>query len=469
MPGIIPPRRARIALLAILVSASAGTARGQSPITAFGQGMLKTVSPNEGETMSVEIQMRNATNGRVRVARAEAFLACQGGWSASLGETIGKENKFFGNAPVLDPGEYSYEFGYIFSTPNSHYVLALQLALPGRPTHDFLLQVPIVRPGFPAPAKLRASAPAFIGLQEPIEVLTLADGVAWLPIIGQVVNTSGRPLTLKKWRLLVKDGGGKAVLDRDLTAAHRIEASKESLNEFHFAFILPKEFRKGTLQIDAEVDLGGRRVPLTRPADVERVEARAIRSPVEGRWDWGNGPGQLEFHTHYHYPEQRYCYDLEVLGGGRRGTSSGDPNKNESFFCWDRPIHCIEDGRVTIVVDDVPDNFGHRANPANKPARNSCVVVEHAGNHFSIYTHVRKGGATVKVGQAVKAGDVLGRVGNAGSSSEPHLHFGYLGLDRTGRFRNIPVRIAGLKTVDGKPADGGVPKGGVEYVAGAGK
>lgn len=195
----------------------------------------------------------------------------------------------------------------------------------------------------------------------------------------------------------------------------------------------------------------------------------AIRSPVEGRWSWGNGPGQLEFHTHYHFPEQRYCYDLGIRGGARRETSSGDPNRNESYFSWDKPIHCVEDGRVTVVVDDVPDNFGHRANPANNPSRNACVVVEHAGNHFSIYVHVRKGSATVKVGQTVKAGDVVGRVGNAGSSSEPHLHFGYLGLDRTGRFRNVPVRIEGLKTVDGKPADGGVPRGSVEYVAGASK
>jgi murein DD-endopeptidase MepM/ murein hydrolase activator NlpD len=75
----------------------------------------------------------------------------------------------------------------------------------------------------------------------------------------------------------------------------------------------------------------------------------------------------------------------------------------------------------------------------------------------------------VKVGQTVKAGDVLGRVGNAGFSSEPHLHVGYLTIDRTGRFRNIPMRIEGLKTADGKTADGGVPKGGLVYYATAGK
>ena len=58
----------------------------------------------------------------------------------------------------------------------------------------------------------------------------------------------------------------------------------------------------------------------------------------------------------------------------------------------------------------------------------------------------------------------LGRVGNAGASSEPHLHFGYLGLDRTGRYRNLPVRIEGLKSPDGRPAIG-VPKGGLEYLS----
>jgi hypothetical protein len=69
----------------------------------------------------------------------------------------------------------------------------------------------------------------------------------------------------------------------------------------------------------------------------------------------------------------------------------------------------------------------------------------------------------------MKAGDVLGGVGYAGFRSEPYLHFGYTTIDPTGRFRSMPARIEGLKTADGKPADGGVPKGGVEYLATAAK
>jgi len=340
----------------------------------------------------------------------------------------------------------------------------------GRPPHDYLLQFPFPRPGFVAPKPLPASAPVFIGLQEPIEVLTLSTGEVWMPIVGQIINTSGRPLTVKRWRIGLKDdGAGKGVVDRDLTANYRLEESKESLNEFFFFFYLPKDFHNGTLQIDAEVDLGGHRIPLSRPANVARVEALSVQCPVDGTWLWGHGQGESDFHTHYHYPEQRYCYDLYMRGGDRHATYSGDPNKNESHFAWDKPFRCIEDGKVTAVIDDVPDNFGQKVNPANTPMRNSSIVVEHAGGAFSIYNHPRQGSAAVRVGQTVKAGDVLGRVGNAGHSSEPHLHVGYTTFDRTGRFRNIPIRIEGLKTTDGKPADSGVPKSGLEYLATARK
>ncbi len=466
-----PGCRAVAALVAVLMCAAAAAAYAQppSPIAVFGQGVLQSVSPTGGETLTLALRMSNPTAEPVRVTRAETFLVCQGGWSVSLGEAIAKENKFFGNSPLIDPGEYHYEFNYTYSTPVSHFLLAVQLSRRDRPPRDYLLQVPFVRPGFVAPRSLRASAPVFIGLQEPIEVLTLSTGEVWLPIVGQIINTSGRPLTVRRWHIGVTDSAGNRALDREPTAPIRVQGSTESLNEFLFTFVLPREFRKGTLQIDVEIDLGGRRIPLARPADLERVEARAVQPPVEGRWFWRNGPGERTFHSHYHYPEQRYCYDLTRPGGNRRATYSGDPNQNESYFAWDQPIHCVEDGKVRAVIDNVPDNFGQRANPANNPRRNSAIVVEHAGRSFSIYSHPRRGSAAVKVGQTVKAGDVLARVGNAGFSSEPHLHFGYMNLDQTGRFRNIPMRIKGLKSADGRPADEGVPKGGLAYFAPAEK
>ena len=42
---------------------------------------------------------------------------------------------------------------------------------------------------------------------------------------------------------------------------------------------------------------------------------------------------------------------------------------------------------------------------------------------YSRYVHMAAGGITVNIGDKVKAGQPLGRMGNSGSSNVPHLHF----------------------------------------------
>ena len=167
---------------------------------------------------------------------------------------------------------------------------------------------------------------------------------------------------------------------------------------------------------------------------------------------------------HLHFPEQRYAYDIGVFKDvrGERRTFDGDEFRNESYFCWDQPIHCVKDATVLIVSDDVPDNFGHRGNRANADTRNSCIAVEHEGQTVAAYFHVRQGSAAVKAGQRVRAGQVLGRVGNAGASSEPHLHFAVHRFDATGRYRNVPVNVVGLSAAKSR-VRAGVPKSPAEY------
>ena len=191
--------------------------------------------------------------------------------------------------------------------------------------------------------------------------------------------------------------------------------------------LCPSEFRTGTLQIDAEVDLGERRIVLARPADVERVKPALVKSPVDGRWLWGHGQGEIEFHTHYHFPEQRYCYDLYMRGGDRarrtratrtraRATSPGTSRSGASRTARSGPSSTMS---PTISVERPTRRTSRSATPASW----SSTRAERTRST----TSRAQGGAVVKVGQMVKAGDVLGRVGNAGYSSEPHLHFGYIG------------------------------------------
>ena len=51
-------------------------------------------------------------------------------------------------------------------------------------------------------------------------------------------------------------------------------------------------------------------------------------------------------------------------------------------------------------------------------------MLEIAPNVFALYAHLQPGSLTVKVGDVVKAGAPLAKIGNTGPSAGPHLHFG---------------------------------------------
>jgi hypothetical protein len=131
-------------------------------------------------------------------------------------------------------------------------------------------------------------------------------------------------------------------------------------------------------------------------------------------------------------------------------------------------------GKVVGVVDDLPDreiNFGTLSAPFAADAGGNHVVVQVAPHVYAFYAHLIPGSVTVKVGQRVKVGQVLGSLGNSGNSNAPHLHFqlmdgpsplGSEGIPYTfssftaeGRLTNFPYFF-----VLGKQARlGGVPRG----------
>jgi murein DD-endopeptidase MepM/ murein hydrolase activator NlpD len=49
------------------------------------------------------------------------------------------------------------------------------------------------------------------------------------------------------------------------------------------------------------------------------------------------------------------------------------------------------------------------------------VVVEHSGLYTTTYAHMSE--ATVRLNQEVLSGSMIGKVGNTGISTGPHLHF----------------------------------------------
>jgi murein DD-endopeptidase MepM/ murein hydrolase activator NlpD len=66
-------------------------------------------------------------------------------------------------------------------------------------------------------------------------------------------------------------------------------------------------------------------------------------------------------------------------------------------------------------------------------------VVDHLNGEFSWFGHLKRGSVSVKIGQQVKQGEVIGRMGASGDSLFPHLHY---------ELRNG----VGVKQVEGLPS-----------------
>mgnify|MGYP002338713340 CR=1 FL=1 len=75
---------------------------------------------------------------------------------------------------------------------------------------------------------------------------------------------------------------------------------------------------------------------------------------------------------------------------------------------WRAPIKAARAGRVAHI-ESQPGNYG------------KFVILRHPGGYQTLYAHLDS--FNVSVGQYVNQGQVIGRMGNTGRSTGPHLHF----------------------------------------------
>jgi murein DD-endopeptidase MepM/ murein hydrolase activator NlpD len=184
--------------------------------------------------------------------------------------------------------------------------------------------------------------------------------------------------------------------------------------------------------------------------------------PLRGVWYVGNG---ASFHTGHRWavPEE---FALDIAKIGETGLShKGDGTRFDDYYAYGADVLAAADGRVISAANDQPEDpsamqqpnetqeayfarlqreQGERLAKGVTAITGNYVMIDHGKNEYSLYAHLQPGSLRVHVGDEVKAGKVIGKLGSSGNSREPHLHFHVCDKPNPLMCAGIPVNFSNV-------------------------
>ena len=214
--------------------------------------------------------------------------------------------------------------------------------------------------------------------------------------------------------------GHAAIVFFDLTLQPGAHPPKELHHRFSFSVT-----RKNGEIIERTVD--------GVVVSVVQEPAPVLHAPLRGHgWIACNGLGAKDHRRSLNAVDgreripQRFAIDWMRIGPDGR-LFHGDTKSNANFYDYGAEVFAVDDGRVSDLKDGLPDNVGSSERSARNITMDNVfgnfLFLDLGQGRFALYAHLQPGSFRVKLGDAVKAGQVLARVGNSGNSDAPHLHF----------------------------------------------
>jgi Peptidase family M23 len=169
-----------------------------------------------------------------------------------------------------------------------------------------------------------------------------------------------------------------------------------------------------------------------------------------------------------------YAIDFVAVQGHRSATTrdwrtvfSTEPP--ERFFSFGRPILAPASGRVVEIHDGEADHEARRSQltrasyALTQAARarggaaalaGNHVIIERDGGGYVLLAHLLAGSIAVDEGERLAIGQEVGRCGNSGNSTQPHVHLQVMDSPDPSIARGLPIAFQDYRAW---PRAGGAP------------
>lgn len=146
----------------------------------------------------------------------------------------------------------------------------------------------------------------------------------------------------------------------------------------------------------------------------------------------------------------RFAIDW-IRVGSQGGFARGDGALPAQWFGYGADVVAVMDATVAFVGDGVAEPASLKEGAARKvpleDAAGNYVALDLGDGRYAFYEHLKPASITVKPGQHVRQGEVIGKLGFTGESTGPHLHFHVSDANLPLNAQGLPYALSSFRVI----------------------
>jgi hypothetical protein len=162
-----------------------------------------------------------------------------------------------------------------------------------------------------------------------------------------------------------------------------------------------------------------------------------LELPFEEEWYIGAG-GRSVIQNHHFVPHRHQRYAMDIFQTVNGVSFIGEGTNNEDYYCFGKRLNAPGYGKIIAMRNTIEDNI---PGVVSEPDLGNYIIIDHLNGEFSFMAHLKKNTIIVSIGDIVTKGQEVGKAGNSGNSTEPHIHYHLQTTSETSTGIGLPTQF----------------------------